>query len=51
VKKTKNTLLEKLDEKLNSFKKYEIDKALNEIFAFIDNCNSIFKQETLGNSR
>ncbi len=41
VEKTENKLLKKLKLKeiKNHFEKIEIDKALNEIFAFIDSCN------------
>jgi len=41
IEKTENKLLKKLKLKEieNHFEKLEIDKALNEIFAFIDNCN------------
>lgn len=41
LEKTKNTLLLKLDvKKIKShYENYEFDKALNEIFAFIDICN------------
>ncbi|PIO00871.1 methionine--tRNA ligase, partial [Candidatus Pacearchaeota archaeon CG09_land_8_20_14_0_10_30_9] len=41
ISKTENKLIKKLNEKkVNSFiEKLELDKALNEIFAFIDRCN------------
>jgi methionyl-tRNA synthetase len=41
IEKTENKLLKKLKLKEieNHFEKIEIDKALNEIFAFIDSCN------------
>lgn len=41
VEKTKNLLFEKFDIKKveNLFETYELDKVLNEIFAFIDICN------------
>ena len=41
ISKTENKLIKKLNEKkINSFiEKLELDKALNEIFAFIDRCN------------
>jgi methionyl-tRNA synthetase len=41
IEKTENKLLKKLKLKEieNHFEKYELDKALNEIFAFIDVCN------------
>jgi len=47
ISKTKNTLLEKLDlEKIKFLlEKYEIDKALSEIFAFIDNCNEYIQNK------
>ena len=41
IEKTKNSLIKKLDLKKieRLFEKYELDKVLNEIFAFIDLCN------------
>jgi methionyl-tRNA synthetase len=41
VEKTENKLLKKLNFKKieNLIENYEFDKALNEIFAFIDHCN------------
>jgi len=41
ITKTTNSLVKKLNQKaINKyFDNYELDKALNEIFAFIDNCN------------
>ncbi len=41
IEKTKNNLLKKLKLKEieKHFEDYEIDKALNEVFAFIDSCN------------
>ena len=41
LEKTENNLLKKLKLKEieKHFENYELDKALNEIFAFIDNCN------------
>ena len=45
--KTENSLLKKLD--LNKiaeqFENYEIDKVLNDIFAFIDSCNEYIQNE------
>jgi methionyl-tRNA synthetase len=41
IEKTTNKLIKKLKQKEieNHFEKFEVDKALNEIFAFIDVCN------------
>lgn len=47
VEKTQNNLLEKLNrEKINQyFKNYRVDKALNEIFIFIDYCNEFIQSK------
>jgi methionyl-tRNA synthetase len=47
IEKTENKLLKKLklDEIEKSFEKYEIDRALSNIFAFVDSCNE-YIQET-----
>lgn len=49
VKKTENKLLKKLKLKPleKYFEKYEIDKALNEIFAFIDVCNEYIQKNKI----
>ncbi|PJE81739.1 methionine--tRNA ligase [Candidatus Pacearchaeota archaeon CG10_big_fil_rev_8_21_14_0_10_32_42] len=45
--KTPNKLIRKIDEKKidNLMENYEIDKALNEIFAFIDKCNEYVQEK------
>lgn len=47
IEKTQNSLLKKLDKKkINKlFENYELDKVLNEIFAFIDICNEFIQSE------
>ena len=47
IERTNNSLLKKLNLKQieNNFNEYRIDKALNEIFAFIDNCNEFIQHE------
>jgi methionyl-tRNA synthetase len=47
IEKTKNTLIKNFDkEKINKLmENYEVDKALNEIFAFIDICNEYIQSK------
>ncbi len=47
VEKTENKLLEKLaiNEIKEKMKNYELDKALNDIFAFIDECNEYIQEK------
>ncbi|MBU4308482.1 MAG: methionine--tRNA ligase [Nanoarchaeota archaeon] len=47
IEKTENKLLKKLNAKKieNHFKEFEVDRALNEIFAFIDICNEYVQQK------
>ncbi|MDO8460010.1 MAG: methionine--tRNA ligase [Nanoarchaeota archaeon] len=47
IEKTKNNLLDKLKIKEieNHIEKYELDKALNEVFAFIDICNEYVQEK------
>jgi len=47
IEKTPNKLIKKLNEKkINKFmENYELDKALNEIFSFIDNCNEYVQKK------
>ena len=47
TEKTENKLIEKLNNKLieKHFENYELDKALNEIFAFIDKCNEYVQEK------
>jgi len=49
VEKTENRLLKKLKEKEieKQIEKYQFDKALNTIFAFIDNCNLFIQNKKL----
>ncbi len=49
VEKTENKLLKKLNLKKieKSVENYELDKALNEIFAFIDNCNKFIQAKKI----
>jgi methionyl-tRNA synthetase len=47
IEKTENKLLKKLklDEIEKNFEKYEIDKALSSIFAFVDSCNEYIQEK------
>ncbi|NPE26926.1 methionine--tRNA ligase [Methanococcoides sp. SA1] len=47
IKTTTNSLLKKLDNKKikKHFEEFRIDKALSEIFAFIDNCNEFIQNK------
>jgi methionyl-tRNA synthetase len=47
IEKCKNDLIEKLNEEKISklMNNYELDKVLNEIFAFIDNCNEFIQSQ------
>jgi methionyl-tRNA synthetase len=47
IEKTENKLLKKLklDEIEKSFEKYEIDRALSNIFAFVDSCNEYIQEK------
>lgn len=47
IEKTKNSLIQKLKEKKidSLIENYELDKALNEIFAFIDKCNEYIQEK------
>ncbi|MFW6310713.1 MAG: methionine--tRNA ligase [Nanoarchaeota archaeon] len=47
VEKTQNNLIKKINEKRigNLIDNYEFDKALNEIFAFIDTCNEYVQEK------
>jgi methionyl-tRNA synthetase len=47
IEKTENKLIKKLDEKKirKFFDNYEFDKVLNEIFAFIDECNEYIQNK------
>jgi methionyl-tRNA synthetase len=47
IEKTENKLLKKLklDEIEKNFEKYEIDRALNSIFAFVDSCNEYIQEK------